>query len=62
MKSLETIVTERDAWEQYIDPDNAEPKSFDAPLKTRIKTVCDLWPDELTDADRAYANAHGVRV
>ena len=54
--TLEKIVTDPQTWQSHVDPHNAQPESFEEmTLAERIETVAAMWPEDLTDADRAYA-------
>lgn len=40
------IASDRNMWEQYVDPDGNEPESFDNTTEAeRVKILQDLWPE-----------------
>lgn len=54
--TLKKIVNDQSLWESHVDPQNAEPESFDKmTLVERIMSVMTMFPEDMTEADTAYA-------
>jgi hypothetical protein len=54
--TLKKIVNDQDLWNEHVDPQGAEPESFDKmTLVERIMSVMTMFPADMTDVDREYA-------
>jgi hypothetical protein len=57
--TLEQIVNDPNLWETHVDPEGAEPESFDTmTLAQRITAVRQMFPADMTAEDMAYAEAN----
>lgn len=56
--SMSEIAVNRELWEQYVDPQNGDPKAFDRmSIEGKINLQRNLWPDEYAQEMRDMAEA-----
>ena len=50
--TMEQIATDRNLWNQYVDPQNNDPDAFDRmSVEEKVALQRDLWPNEADDRD-----------
>lgn len=57
------LATNRDLWEEYIDPDNAAPTAFDdMSTAEKMEAIVEMFPQDVNDDDEEglrILNTHG---